>query len=39
MPAEEIEHAIAQLGLLKLAAPRFLICHIDPRKKHGLNEL
>ena len=39
MPAEEIEHAIAQLGLLKLAAPRFLICHIDPRKKHGLKEL
>ena len=39
MPAEEIDHAIAQLGLLKLAAPRFLICHIDPRKKHGLKEL
>ena len=39
MPAEEIEHAIAQLGLLKLVVPRFLICHIDPRKKHGLKEL
>lgn len=39
MPAEEIEHAIAQLDLLKLAAPRFLICHIDPRSKHGLKEL
>ncbi|HEX9451639.1 MAG TPA: hypothetical protein VF934_09530 [Burkholderiales bacterium] len=39
MPAEEIEHAIAQLGLLKLAAPRFLICHFDPRSKHGLKEL
>ena len=39
MPAEEIEHAIAQLDLLKLAAPRFLICHFDPRKKHGLKEL
>jgi hypothetical protein len=39
MPAEEIEHSIAQLGLLKLAAPRFLICHIDPRQKHGLKEL
>lgn len=39
VPAEEIEHAIAQLGLLKLAAPRFLICHIDPRRKHGLKEL
>ncbi len=39
MPAEEIEHAIAQLERLKLAAPRFLVCHIDPRKKHGLKEL
>ena len=39
VPAAEIEHAIAQLGLLKLAAPRFLVCHIDPRKKHGLKEL
>ncbi|HKB81938.1 MAG TPA: hypothetical protein VKD04_01905 [Burkholderiales bacterium] len=39
VPAEEIEHAIAQLGLLKLAAPRFLICHIDARRKHGLREL
>ena len=39
VPAEEIEHAIAQLGLLKLAGPRFLICHIDPRRKHGLKEL
>ena len=39
MPAEEIEHAIAQLDLLRLAAPRFLICPVDPRKKHGLREL
>jgi len=39
MPAEEIEHAIAHLELLKRAAPRFLICHIDPRQKHGLKEL
>ncbi len=39
MPAEEIDQAISQLGLLKLAAPRFLICHIDPRSKHGLKEL
>jgi len=39
MPAEEIEHAIARLDLLKLAAPRFLVCHIDPRRKHGLKEL
>ncbi|MEK6211704.1 MAG: hypothetical protein AABM64_15270 [Pseudomonadota bacterium] len=39
MPAEEIEHAIKQLGLLKIAAPRFLACHFDPRQKHGLKEL
>ena len=39
VPAEEIDHAIAQLALLKAAAPRFLICHIDPRSKHGLREL
>jgi len=39
MPAEEIEHAVKQLGLLKLAAPRFLVCHFDPRQKHGLKEL
>ena len=39
MPAEEIEHAIRQLDLLKLAAPRFLVCHFDPRRKHGLKEL
>ena len=39
VPAEEIEHAIAQLGLLKLAAPRYLVCQIDPRRKHGLKEL
>ena len=39
MPADEIEPAIAQLDLLKLAAPRFLICPFDPRKKHGLKEL
>ncbi|HKQ26004.1 MAG TPA: hypothetical protein VJT81_16275 [Burkholderiales bacterium] len=39
MPAEEIEHAVKQLGLLKLAAPRFLVLHFDPRQKHGLKEL
>ncbi len=39
MPAEEIEPAIRQLDLLKLAAPRFLVCHFDPRQKHGLREL
>ncbi|MGQ0578317.1 MAG: hypothetical protein ACT4PQ_05325, partial [Betaproteobacteria bacterium] len=39
MPAEEIEGALTQLELLKLAAPRFLVCHFDPRRKHGLKEL
>ena len=39
MPAEEIEHAVKQLELLKLAAPRFLVCHFDPRQRHGLKEL
>ncbi len=39
MPAEEIGQAIEQLGLLKLAAPRFLVCHFDPRQKHGPKEL
>jgi hypothetical protein len=39
VPAEEIEHAVGQLALLRRAAPRFLIGHIDPRQKHGLKEL
>jgi hypothetical protein len=39
VPAEEIGPAIAQLDLLRLAAPRFLICHVDPRSGHGLQEL
>ena len=39
MPAEEIEHSLRQIALLKLAAPRFLICHFDPRRKHGIEEL
>jgi len=39
MPAEEIEHSLRQIELLKLAAPRFLICHFDPRRKHGIEEL
>jgi D-apionolactonase len=39
MPAEEIEHAVMHLDLLKLASPRFLQCQFDPRAKHGLKEL
>jgi hypothetical protein len=39
VPAEEIDHAIKQLDLLKLAGPRVLQCHFDPRDKHGVKEL
>ena len=39
MPAEEIEHSLRRLDLLKRAAPRFLVCHFDPRQQHGLQEL
>jgi hypothetical protein len=39
MPAAEIDHAIAQLDLLRAVAPRFLQCHFDPREQHGLEQL
>jgi hypothetical protein len=39
MPAEEIDHAVERLDLLKRAAPRFLQCQFDPREKHGAKEL
>jgi hypothetical protein len=39
VPAEEIGHAVASLELLRLAAPRLLICQFDPRQKHGKTEL
>ncbi len=39
VPAEEIDHAIAHLDLIKHAAPRILQCHFDARQKHGLKEL
>ena len=39
MPAEEIDHAIEQLDLLKLLAPKYLVCQFDPRQKHGAKEL
>lgn len=39
MPAEEIDHSIARLDLLRRLGPRFLVCHFDPRRKHGLAEL
>ncbi len=36
VPAEEVDHAIRNLDLIKLAKPRILQCHYDPREKHGL---
>lgn len=39
MPAAEIEHAIRNLDLLKLAAPKTLVCHYDPREKPGKQAL
>lgn len=39
MPAEEISHSVARLDLLRRLGPRFLVCHFDPRQKHGLAEL
>ena len=39
LPAEEIDPTITRLDWLRLIAPKILICHLDPRKKHGLKEL
>ena len=39
VPAEEIEHALSQIDLLKSLAPKFLVCFFDPRQKHGVVEL
>jgi D-apionolactonase len=39
VPAEEIEPALQRAELLKLAAPRLLQCHFDPRRQHGLAQL
>jgi hypothetical protein len=39
VPAEEIEHAVGQIDLIKLAGPRILQCHFDPRLGHGLEDL
>ncbi len=39
VPAEEAEHALQQVELLKLAGPRILQCHYDPRRQHGLADL
>lgn len=39
VPAEEVDHSIRNLDLIKLAGPRILQCHFDPRENHGLKEL
>lgn len=39
MPAAEIEHALRNLDLLRLAAPKMLVCHYDPREKPGTQAL
>jgi len=36
VPAEEADHAIRNLDLIKLAKPRILQLHYDPRENHGL---
>ena len=38
MPAEEVDPSISSLDLIKLARPRVLQCHYDPRENHGLKE-
>ena len=39
VPAEEAEHALQRIELLKLAGPRILQCHCDSRRPHGLADL
>jgi hypothetical protein len=39
VPAEEIGHAAARMDALRGLAPKLLVCHFDPRAKHGLAEL
>jgi D-apionolactonase len=39
MPPEEIDHALASMDLLRLAAPRFLQCQFDPRANHGREQI
>ncbi len=38
VPAEEVDHAVRNLDLIKRARPRTLQCHYDPREHHGLKE-
>jgi hypothetical protein len=39
VPATEIAHALRNLDLLKLAAPKTLVCHFDPRENPGKQAL
>ena len=39
VPAEEVEHAVRRLPLLKAMGPNLLVGHHDPRAGHGLKEL
>jgi D-apionolactonase len=39
IPAEEIEHALKNIDLIKNASPKRLQCHFDPRENHGIKEL
>ena len=39
VPAEEVDYAVENLDLIKVAAPRFLQCHFDARQNHGVKEL
>ncbi|MEI7970164.1 MAG: hypothetical protein WCJ69_14370 [Betaproteobacteria bacterium] len=39
LPAEEIDHAVKTLPLLRAAAPKILVGQHDPRAGHGLAEL
>jgi D-apionolactonase len=36
IPAEEAQHALDQVELLKMLGPKFLVCHFDPRLNHGV---
>ena len=39
VPAEEVDHALGQVDLLKFIGAKFLVFHFDPRLKHGVIEL
>ena len=39
VPAEEVDAALDAIDLVRRAAPRLLVCHYDPRRRHGPHEL